>query len=288
MEGKTLALAVGMAGLVAVGVGTLVLHTGGPPEAPPLPKPPPPPETLMNAELKYSPTIYRALIEQDAKRFRVKAPSAAALAKPFPYFEELKGLRRLKPGAPLETPHLRLSLTVEKHQATIEGQSFRYDHLVLRIQNRTPHHLAYRVRTAVPDHQRCSSKGDIPHNAIVIGPQQTISRTECLYRKNESVELQGVEVMEMPALAAHYASRLPATMTLYDRRTARGHTPLDGELCPQTFSWREIQEGVDNQEIGWRDVVDFYARHSCDEYSFFRAYRYRTNGAAPLPARPLD
>ena len=83
-------------------------------------------------------------------------------------------------------------------------------------------------------------------------------------------------------------SRLPANPTLYDPRTAAGHVPLAGALCPQTFSWREIQEGLEKKQIGWKDVIDFYARHNCDEYSFFKGYRFRTGASDPLPARPLD
>ena len=78
---------------------------------------------------------------------------------------------------------------------------------------------------------------------------------------------------------------MPATAVLYDTRTSAGHVPLKGTLCPQTFSWREIQDGIDRKQIGWRDVIDFYARHNCDEYAFFRNYRFRTDAAAPLPAR---
>jgi hypothetical protein len=60
------------------------------------------------------------------------------------------------------------------------------------------------------------------------------------------------------------------------------------EGCQQTFSWREIKEGVDQKQFEWRDVIDFYARHNCSEYSFFKTYRYRTDSNALLPARPLD
>ena len=176
-------------------------------------------------------------------------------------------------------------MDVEKHQATIEGQSFRYEHLVLRIENRTPQlpSLPDRHRRARPA-SKCTSKGDIPHNAIVLEPHQTLRRTECLYRNHTSVDVTRVEVMELPPLcSAFYVSRLPATSVLYDSRTAAGHVPLKGALCPQTFSWREIQDGIDRKEFDWRDVIDFYARHSCDEFAFFKAYRFRTDPAAPLP-----
>lgn len=285
MEGKTLALAVVMVGTVAIGLGVLLLHAGGVPPAPEPPKPPPAPEALMNSTLKYSPQIFRALVEQDAKAFRIPAPTPAELAAPNAYFEEFQGRRKLKVKSPFETQHLRLTLQIEKRQANLGGQSFSSEHLVLHIENRTPRFLAYRVRTAVGDRTKCASKGDIPHNALVLEPSQTLVRSECLYRSDAAVEVLGVEVMEVTPLGAFYVSRLQPHVTLFDQRTAAGHVPLEGAPCPQTFSWREIQEGLDRKQLGWRDVIDFYARHNCDEYSFWSGYRYRTDPAAPLPAR---
>lgn len=288
MEGKALAGAVGLTAIAVMGVGMLALYGGGPPPAPERPRPPPPPEATMNAELRFSPAVYRGLIEQDARGFGIRPPGEDAFRQPFAYFEESKGRRPLKPKSSIETAHLRLSLDVEKRQATMDGQRFSFDHLVLRIENRSDRFLAYRVLTDLPDKKRCQTKGDIPHNAIVLEPRQILRRTECLYRKDSKLDVLSVEVMELPALSAHYVSRLPATTTLYDPRTAAGHVPLKGAVCAQTFSWREIQDGLDRGELGWRDVIDYYARHSCEEFSFFRTYRYRTDPSAPLPARPLD
>jgi hypothetical protein len=292
VEGKTLALAVGATGLGAIALGTLLLYMGEPPPPPDPPKPPPPPEVTMNATLKYSPSVYRGLIETDARTYKVPIPTPDQLAQPNRYFEELKGHRHLRAkdrkGNTVETPHLRLTTTTAKKKATLEGQSFAVDHLVLRIENRTDKYLAYRVETSVTDKHKCSSKGDIAHNAMVLEPNQTIERTECLWRADEDIDVTHVEVIELPPLGAYYVSRLPANPTLYDPRTSAGHTPLILALCPQTFSWRDIQDGIEKREIGWRDVIDFYARHNCDEYSFFRSYRYRTSASAALPARPLD
>ncbi len=289
MEGKPLALAVLLAGVFAIGIGVLALHSASaPPPAPDRPKPPPPVSSLINQEMRFSPPFYRALIEQDAKAYGLPAPAWDEFIQPNPYFDELNKRTRLRIKAPIETRHLRVSLELSRVVAVQEGQGISADHVVLRIENRTPLHLAYRVRTSVPDARRCMSKGEIPHNAIALEPNQTIVRSECLYRRDESVEILGIEVIELPALSAYYVSRLPPNATLYDPRTFVGHRPVRGDSCPQTFSWREIKEGVDAREFGWRDVIDFYARHSCSEYSFFRKYRYRTDAAAPLPARPLD
>lgn len=273
-------------GGVVIFVGLLALYGGmSPPDPPPVPRPPPPIEQTTE-ELKYSVPIYQALVEQDAKRFGVAAPTLQQLGEVNPYFDEVRGNRPLKPGKPIETRHLRIVLDVSKQQATIDGQSFRTDHFVLTITNRTDKYLAYRVATQVPATVKCTNKGDIQHNAIVLTPNRTIERTECLFRPNLEITLTAVEVMELQPLSAIYVSRLPPTLVLYDARTASGHAPLAMPMCRQTVNWQDIRGGVERNEFDWKDLIDYYARHSCDEYTFFRSYRYRTDAAAPLPVRP--
>jgi hypothetical protein len=290
LEGKPLALAVLLAGTFAIGIGVYALHSAStPPAAPERPRPPPPAATLANSDLRFSPVFYRTQLEQDAKSYGIPAPSWDEITQPNPYFDELKGKQRLRIKAPVETRHLRVSLEISKAVSVIESQTIAADHLVLRIENRTPLYLAYRIQTSVPDKHRCSNKGEIPHNAMAIAPNQTILRTECLYRREETVDVSRIEVMEMPALSAYYVSRLPPNATLYDPRTFSGHVGFRGrDACQQTFSWHEIKDGIDQKQFDWRDVIDYYARHNCNEYSFFKTYRYRTDSNAPLPARPLD
>jgi hypothetical protein len=267
-----------------------VLHaSSAPPPTPERPRPPPPASMMLNSDMRFSPVFYRTQIEQDAKSYGIQVPSWDEITQPNPYFDELKGKQHLRIKASVETRHLRVSLEISKAISVIEGQTMNADHLVLRIENRTPLYLAYRIQTSVTDKRRCSIKGEIPHNAMAIGPSQTIMRTECLYRKEESVDVNRIEVIEMPALSAYYVSRLPPNATLYDPRTFSGHVGFRGhDGCQQTFSWHEIKEGVDSKQFEWRDVIDFYARHNCSEYSFFKTYRYRNDTNAPLPARPLD
>jgi len=290
LEGKPLALAVLLAGALAIGVGVFVLHSAtAPPPTPERPRPPPPAAMMIHSDLRFSPVYYRTLLEQDAKAYGIQAPTWDEITQPNAYFDELKGTQRLRLKAPIETRHLRVSLEISKATSVSDGQTIAEDHLILRIENRTPMYLAYRIQTSVPDKHRCSSKGEIPHNAMAIGPDQTILRTECLYRKEETVDVTRIEVVEMPALSAYYVSRLPPNATLYDPRTFAGHVGFHGrDVCQQTFSWREFKEGVDEKQFGWRDIIDFYARHNCSEYSFFKTYRYRTDSNSPLPARPLD
>lgn len=285
MEGKTLSLAVALSGLAGLALGMALLFGGGPPPAPPRPRLPVAPAPT-SAEMKYSPTMYRALLEQDAKLMGVAAPTQREIAAVFPHSDELPGARKLRAGAPVRTRQLAISLIVRREQGAVEGQSFRADHLVLKIENLTRRHLAYRITTKVADPARCEAKGVIGHNAIALRPGESILRTECLFQAPGLVELTRVETVEVPPLSYFYLSRLTPGLVLYDTRTAAGHTVPKGAICPQTFSWRDVRDGAARGEIAWRDIMDFYARHNCDEYAFFPGYRYRTDPASPLPVRP--
>lgn len=289
MEGKPLALAALLTGAFVIALGALILHAASaPPPTPKRPEPPPPPSAMINSEQRFSVLYYKALIEQDAKAFGIPSPPYEDLAQPNAYFDELREKQHLRVKAPIETKHLRISLEISKQTTSIESHTLTTDHLVLRIQNLTPFYLAYRIDTSIAEKSKCAMKADLPHNAIAIEPEQTILRTECLFRKDAQIDVNRIEVIELPPLSAYYASLVPPNATLYDPRTSAGHTPSRGTLCPQTFSWREIKDGIDKKELGWRDVIDFYARHNCNEYSFFRSYRYRSDPTAPLPARSLD
>jgi hypothetical protein len=289
VEGKPLALAVLFCGIFAIALGVLILHAASTPPLPPKrPEPPPPPSAMINSDMRYSVLYYKALIEQDSKAYGIVPPSYEDLQQPNPYFDEMRQKQRLKINVPYETRHLRITLQVKKLTTVIESHSLSTDHLVLNIENRTPLYLAYRIQTSVPQRSKCGVKANIAHNAIALEPEQTIVRSECLFRRDARIDLTGIEVIEMPALSAFYVSRVPPNTTIYDPRTAAGHVPPRGTMCPQTFSWREIKEGIERKVLGWRDVIDFYARHNCAEYSFYKSYRYRTDPSDPLPARALD
>jgi len=289
VEGKPLALAVFFTGIFAIAMGVLILHAASsPPPTPKRPDPPPPPSSMINSDMRFSVVYYKGLVEQDAKTYGIPAPPYEDLCQPNPYFDELHERQRLRIRSPIETRHLRITLEVSKQTSFLGSHSISTDHYVLRIENRTPLYLAYRIQTTVPDKKKCAMKARLPHNAIAIEPEQTILRSECLYRKDSPIDVTSIEVIEMPALEAFYVSRVPPNATLYDPRTSVGHAPPRGTMCPQNFSWRDIKDGMDKKELGWRDVIDFYARHNCTEYSFFKSYRYRGDPAASLPARPLD
>lgn len=276
-----------LAGIAVVGLGMAALFGGGPPPAPPRPRPPSA-DLAPTVATRYSAAAYQALLDQDARLYGLPPVTAVSMQVPFPAFSEVPAARRLEPGKSTRTAHLRLALDVSQETGRLDGQTFRAAHLVLRLENLTDRSLAYRVETEVGDTKHCAGKGELPYNAIVLGPRETVRRSECLMQQPARLYIKSVDVMEIPPLAAMYAARINPAWAFYDARAAAGHTPPRGTPCPPLFDWRSVNEAARRAEVGWRDVVDFYARHNCDEYSFFPAYRWRRDGAAPLPARPPE
>ncbi len=277
---------VGCAAIVVVVVISMRLLQHDPP--PPPPPPLPTAERSVNAVLRYTPGYFKALIDDDAKRYGITpAPSIDELSRPLVYGDELAAPRRLRgKGDKTATAHLSVATKVVKEWAsTSTGERFRFEHLVLTITNLTNRPLAYRVQTSVDHPEHCGSKGSLAHNAIALGAGETVERTECLWHPGDMLNVNKVETLTLTPLGYRYVSRLVPTQVLLDERTATGHEAPPGVKPCQFVPWREIQSAVKTGGIGWADVMDFYARHNCDEYSFWEGYhRWKKPGTLPSHA----
>jgi hypothetical protein len=271
--------------VVAV-VGTRFLTKEPPPPPPP---PPPAPEASVTGLLRYNDGYYKATLEESVKRWHLDAAQAnpARLSEPFVYADELSAPKNMKVEKDaLDTAHLHLTTRVMKEWAQTEtGQRYRYEHTVLGVTNKTDKYLAYRVETAVDHPEKCMTKGALAQNAVALAPGESIERTECLWRPHATVMVKRIEVMELPLVSYYFVSRLPPAQVLLDERAAAGHEFAKAKAC-QFVPWREIQVAAKERGTRWVDVMDFYARHDCDEYSFWPGY---TRWLAPgkLPARPV-
>ena len=223
---------------------------------------------------------------EDARNARVMTFNVEAMKRPFPLFKEFTGKKKLKAGQKMETDHLRLEVKIEKLMVGGEGAGVTASHVILVITNKTDKYLAYRVITTPPGKHQ--NKGTAAHNAIAIKPGESLGRTESLPPDEEKVSLtvRSVEVMEIPALGYHYISRLEPLRLRYDPRTSEGHSP-PGKL-PQCmiFPWRILFDLYEKKEAAWYDVIDFYARHDCNRYSYFKGYKWTEGGPERVPARP--
>jgi hypothetical protein len=279
-ENNTLLFA-GLGGAALLLVGAVVamkflVH----PAPPPPPPAPPPPEASVTGTLRFTAGFYRAILDEDAKRLELPAPTVDQMAAPLTHTVEVATPHVLKAGESFETEHLRFSTQVMKAWAKGgSGQGFRYEHLVLAVTNRSGEPLAYRVDTAVDAPEKCRSQGALAHNAIALAPGEKVERTECLWHAGMTLKIMRAETLIVPKLGYYYISRLDPSQIGLDTRTAGGHL-IPGNLSTCKFvPWRDIESGG----ASWADVMDFYARHNCDEYTFYKGYRIRT-AVGPLPA----
>jgi hypothetical protein len=253
------------------------------PPPPPPPPPPPAPEASVTGLLRFTPGYYRAILDEDAKLYHLDKVDPAQLAAPLEYADELPATKTLKSDRDsLETAHLKLGTRIIKEWATTAtGQRFRFEHQVLTITNKSLRPLAYRVETDVDHPEKCGSKGAIAHNALALRPGELVERTECLWHPGATVVVRRVEVLELPPIGYHYVSRLVPSQVLLDERTAAGHDPGKAKQC-QFVPSRDIQNAAKDAGVTWADVIDFYARHNCDEYSFWPGYRrWKAPGTLP-------
>lgn len=251
----------------------------------PLPPPRPGPadaESEAVASYRYKVSYYHAQLEADCIEYHLPKTDPGAMRAAFPVTVELAAEERLAGRRVLTTPSLELRVQSKRLWVGAEGQGMRAPHLVLSITNRTPHYLAYRVVTRVAN--ECRNKAAIEHNALALKPRQQVSRSECVLRQADSLVVERVEVMQLPALGYYYVSRLDPPRLRQPERTSAGHTFADLQPC-RLLPWDTLRSAMAAPN-GWRNVLDFYARHNCDEYSFFPSYRWSAAGPSELPARP--
>ncbi|HTJ40998.1 MAG TPA: hypothetical protein VL463_02855 [Kofleriaceae bacterium] len=252
----------------------------------PMPPKPPPPrvdtaaagDVLANADA--TALAYKGYIESDAQTAGVPVPSVEAMGKKLvPRSDESHFA--LAPGdRPREVAGLRLSAVVQRGD--------RGDDLVLVIANPGEVDLAYDIVTK-PSYGTgaCTQRTVRSFNAMVVAHHSEESRSECIYRSGMVLGIEKVETLELNPLESYYVSRVPPQAVGLELRLAQGHKPsLPGgvSVCNVAMS-QTIRAGLENDTFGWRDLVDFYARHRCDSYSFPEDYRaFTKDGEKPLPA----
>jgi hypothetical protein len=264
----------------AVGIALAITAVRACGSVPMPPKPPPPSTSLANSketlrQATQTESLWAAGFDADAASAGVSVPSVSEMSRKLVARED-EGLRSLAPGEPpIDAAGLRLS-------AIAAGGT-----LSLVIENRTATDLAYRVATTVRPTANCSSRSIDGYNANVVAPGDREVRSECSYHDGMSLEISGVETVELVPLQALYVSKVSPSNLGADARLAVGHEPKlpAGQAVCNIPMPQSMRAASRDGTIRWRDLVDFYARHSCDTYSFPMEYRaFRKDGERPLPA----
>jgi hypothetical protein len=217
-----------------------------------------------------SPQVYQHYLEDDAQAAGVPAPTTEEMSRKFAYHVD-DARHPLEIGKPLELAGLRI------HAARAGDQ------VSLVIQNTLPTDVAYHVVTNASSLVACNDAHPLPFNAMILhkGGQET--RAECV--ADVPLYLTKVETLEVPPLSAWYLAQLPPRLVGIEDQVARGHRgAASKEPCVASVS-QVVQNGIETGDIGWRDLVDFYARHRCQTYQFPSSYRALTSdGQRAIPA----
>jgi len=268
---------VGAATLLVLGI-TMVRFCGDvslPPKQEPLPVSHP---TGTGQDLveqsNASQVVYHDYLAKDARVAGVPTPTVEEMSRKLPYRVD-EGRQVLGVGhAPIEVAGLRLE--VKRSGNT----------LVLDIENRTASALAYHVVTEpTPKIAACNTVTPLQFNAMVIAKGEHQVRVECVWRPGMVIAVTRVESIEVPPLSVWYLDQVPPRQVGIEHRIARGHRiPRGADRCI-SLSSQAVRSGIENGEIQWRDLVDFYARHRCQTYQFPASYRaLNADGQRRIPA----
>ncbi len=263
-------------GIVLVAVITYVRFCGSlslPAKPPPLQGPEGTQRQLI-ATSTSTPSAYREYLERDAAAAGVRVPSLDEMGKKLAYRVD-DARHPLEPGKPaIEVAGLRL----RTERAN--------DAIVLVIQNLVESDLAYEVTTSPSTSANiCTSVRALPINAMVIAKGATVTRTECAWRDGMSLAVTKVETIEVGPLSSYYLSEVPPSLVGLDPRIARGNRGVDSkEPCAAVVA-QVVVASLERGDLGWRDLVDFYARHRCQSFQFPISYRaFKSDGERQLPA----
>jgi hypothetical protein len=245
-----------------------------------LPPKPPPPAAISGTQqqlmtrTEHSPTVYLDYLRSDAAAASIATvPSLQDMQRKFAYHAD-DSSRMLAPGQPpIEVAGLRLHLEVSG------------DSIVMKIDNLLPSDAAYEISTVSTLGTTCNGAPALPFDAMVIKKGSSETRTECVYRPSEaSLRITRVETMELPPLSSYYVEHVPPSLVGIEERFARGHQQSGDDVCSEVVP-QSVRAGIEQHQISWRDLVDFYARHRCQTYQFPPTYRaLMSDGERPIPA----
>ena len=226
---------------------------------------------------------YRDYLAKDAEAFGVPAIGERQMSMVFPYQVD-NNPRSLAPGESVELLGMKLTLSVEK----VRGSSSKQ--MMLSIENLGHKPVAYRVQTRPSSGTgACARTRQVRHNALAIPASGAVKRAECTYRRKRTLEITGVETIELPELGFHYLSSMDARNFALDQRTSALHAgPLDVMSC-RIHQAATLRNAIDGGKIAWRDQADFYARHRCQTYAFPLSYKaFQEDGEHSLPVGGSD
>jgi hypothetical protein len=288
-HGYYVGLALAAVGVMAVGLELLWRNDGMPVrvQAPPAATPARPPAAATAAgQPDAALAAYVRLLVKDAWQFEVPLELDALLA-PLPY-ARTEGTYVL-PAADgrLETADLRIGTEVRRLPTPMGGLGvYQAPTLVLTVENRTDHFVAFRVVTEPSGKINCLPKAHLKQPTLVLAPREALARTECLAARGggDQLTVHLIEVVRVPELSYHYLRQLKPVALGLGNRVTEGHVVLPGRPTCGGTPRQAIEQGYSSGAASFADVIDFYSRNRCERHDFKVGYRRR---GPPAEARPV-
>ncbi|HUH02878.1 MAG TPA: hypothetical protein VML75_12860 [Kofleriaceae bacterium] len=271
-------------GAAVLGLGLFYLRFCGVANVPAAPPPPPVMRVDVNdvSSSQSSSEIFAQRVAADSERWSVRPPATPESLGAVLAHRSITQRLTLRPGkdGSAEINGLRL-------EALSRGKT-----LGLRIENLADHPVAYRIATR-PDRgtRECRKKENWAHNAMALrergDPAAVTERSECGHQRGKGLVVTAVEVIALEPLSYHYLSRLtPSTVGVSDIAVS-GHRLPPGPNCSRKQISGVLESAMSAGRTTWRDLIDFYARHSCLQYDFPSNYKaFEGPGRLGLPAVP--
>jgi hypothetical protein len=266
----------GGAALLVV-VATTVSFCGGVtlPAKPPAPVKSGTAQQLMKATSE-SESVWMDYVEKDAKAAGIATPTPSEMSKVLRYQKSAMTTLALD-AEPISLAGLQVRLLKVDQPA---------DTIAVKLVNASTMALAYNITAeSSTSSYVCDNVKYAPHNAIIVAAGKSETVSICSFRPGATVALM-VETIELPALSQRYLSQLPPALVGIGEKRAKSHVTPDGlPFACSAIPSSSVRGGLANGKIGWRDLIDFYARHRCNTYVFHLSYRaFTKDGERPLPA----
>ena len=229
--------------------------------------------------------LYEAHVAKASKLAGIPPLALAELRKPNAYYNPVSRSSPKILGPSKSMREGPLTLKVRVSTLSIDRRNIRSKglHTILDIHNTGSVPLAYRLLMRKADGGECMSPALINYDAIVIEPDQHFEISVC--SGQQKVEIIDLRMLEVTQLGALWLRQLPPQALGLIGMAARAHDPGPGVYhCTEDAA--ELTRAIEEGEIAWEDIVDYYSRHDCALYPWWSAYERAEQPLASLPAPP--
>jgi hypothetical protein len=227
---------------------------------------------------------FEAELEADFKTFDIAPISMDALKLPNQFFHEISEPVVIQPGRVHSTAHVAIRASVERVNYKKSGATVSTRHMVATLRNTSTRPIAYFLRVVSAARGHCKVRGARMHNTMALLPGESAEVVVCAGRG--AVKVEDLRVLEITPIGHVYVSKVPPSAVGYDPVSATAHVPHKRVPMCSMVPGTRISNLLKLGKTSWRDVMDFYARHSCERFQFFAGYTMATEPVKRLPVLP--